>query len=147
MIVRDYHPDDFNALFQLWESLEMAAGERGDNPAIIRQTLEKGGKLLVLEDPGTGSIIGSSWMTFDGRRIFLHHFGIREDFQRKGLGTKLAVASLMFIKEKGYQVKLEVHKDNIAAIKLYEKAGFESFPDYDILMIRRPGEIEPENMH
>ena len=29
-------------------------------------------------------------MTWDGRRIYLHHFGILPEYQRKGLGRKLA---------------------------------------------------------
>ena len=36
----------------------------------------------------------------------------------------------------GRQVKMEVHKENFAAKKLYEKLGFFAFRDYDIYMIR-----------
>ena len=34
------------------------------------------------------------------------------------------------------QVKLEVHKENYPAQRLYEKLGFFAFRDYDIYMIR-----------
>jgi ribosomal protein S18 acetylase RimI-like enzyme len=142
MIFRDYHPDDYEQLLQLWDELDMAARERGDTPEVILRTIAMGGKLILMEEPETGIIAGSSWMTCDGRRIFLHHFGIKKTHQRKGWGMKLAVESLKFIKEKGFQVKLEVHKENQEAIRLYEKCGFGSFPDYNLYMIRKPSDIQ-----
>lgn len=137
MIIRDYRRSDFNLLFRLWQELDMGAPERGDDPEVIDRTLKMGGRLLIMENPGNGSIIGSSWMTFDGRRIFLHHFGISKSYQGKGLGTELGLASLEFIREMNMQVKLEVHKDNLPAVRLYEKLGFSSFPGYEIYMIRK----------
>lgn len=146
MFFRDYIPDDFAQLTELWDELGMGGAERGDTGEVIRQTLEKGGKLIVLQDEADGEIIGSSWITFDGRRLFLHHFGIKKEYQKRGLGTKLAIESLKFIREKGYQVKLEVHKENLVAKRLYEKAGFKAFTDYDIYMIRKPAEIETQHL-
>lgn len=142
MVFRNYHPDDYEQLLRLWDELDMSARERGDTPEVILRTIAMGGKLIVMEEPETSTIAGSSWMTFDGRRIFLHHFGIMKTHQRRGWGMKLAVESLKFIKEKGFQVKLEVHRENLAAIKLYEKCGFGPFPDYDLYMIRKPTEIQ-----
>lgn len=139
MNIRDYHPDDYPAVFDLWKSLDMKPGERGDTPETIQQTLLMEGRLLVMEIPGVPGIIGTSWMTCDGRRIYLHHFGIRSSFQRKGYGMALAKASMEHIRKKKMQVKLEVHKDNIPAKKLYEKLGFFAFTDYDIYMIRDIG--------
>lgn len=141
MVFRNYQSSDFEQLSGLWEDLGMGGKERGDTHDVIVQTLEHGGKLILLEDEHTGSLIGSSWLTFDGRRIYLHHFGISKAHQGKGWGTKLAIESLKFIKEKGCQVKLEVHKDNLPAKHLYEKLGFGAFTDYDIYMIRHPHRI------
>jgi ribosomal protein S18 acetylase RimI-like enzyme len=81
-------------------------------------------------------------MTFDGRRIHLHHFGVHPDYQRQGIGLALAKQSLLFAKQKGYQIKLEVHKDNQKAINLYTKLGFTYLGDYDIYIIRRIEDLE-----
>lgn len=143
MVFRDYRTGDFDQLFRLWEELEMGGKERGDTHDVIIRSLDHGGKLIVLEDASTGNIIGSSWLTFDGRRIFLHHFGISKAFQKQGWGTKLAMESLKFIREKDCPVKLEVHKDNLPAKRLYAKVGFSAFSDYDIYMIRKPQHIIP----
>ena len=92
--------------------------------------------MLVIEDTNSQNLVGTSWMTFDGRRIHLHHFGIKPELQRTGLGKKLARASLAFAKFKGYQIKLEVHRDNTNAIALYTKLGFTYLGDYDVYIIR-----------
>ncbi len=134
-IIRDFIDSDFQPLIDLWQQTGLGSTLRGDNLEIIVQSINMGGKMLMVEH-STGKIIGTSWMTFDGRRIHLHHFGVLPDFQRKGIGLMLAKESLRFVKQKGYQVKLEVHKDNQAAIELYKKVGFTYLGDYDVYIIR-----------
>jgi ribosomal protein S18 acetylase RimI-like enzyme len=96
-----------------------------------------GGALLVMcAGEEEEKIIGTSWMTFDGRRIHLHHFGILPEFQGQGLSKVLLRESLRFVKEKGYQVKLEVHRSDSKAVGIYQKAGFRYLGDYDVYIIR-----------
>jgi ribosomal protein S18 acetylase RimI-like enzyme len=134
--VRDFLPGDYNSLRDLWKQTDLDQPERGDDASVIKRCNEKGGKLLVMEETESGKIIGSSWMTWDGRRIYLHHFGILPGYQGRGLGTRLAIESLEWIRQSGQQVKLEVHTENYAAKHLYEKLGFLAFTDYDIYMMR-----------
>ena len=135
ILLRDYLPHDYPAIAALWAETGLGGPQRGDNQQIIEQSIALGGKMLVatLED---GSLIGTSWMTFDGRRIHLHHFGINSKYQRQGIGRQLAIASIAFAKEKGYQIKLEVHQTNTAAIALYTGLGFQYLGDYDVYIIR-----------
>ncbi len=135
-VIRDYQETDYASLDRLWEETGLAQPERKDDADVIERCNAHGGRLLVMEDQDTGEIIGSSWMTWDGRRMYLHHFGIKPALQNMGLGMKLAVASLDWLRSTGQQVKMEVHKENKAAKQLYEKLGFFSFRDYDIYMIR-----------
>jgi len=134
--IRDYRPEDFASLLKLWQETNLAQPERGDNAEVIKRCNDQGGRLLLMEETENEIIIGSSWMTWDGRRIYLHHFGILPSYQGLGLGRELAEKSLEWIRQKGQQVKLEVHKENHAAKRLYEKLGFFAFRDYDIYMIR-----------
>jgi ribosomal protein S18 acetylase RimI-like enzyme len=135
-VIRDYRESDYPSLMRLWQKTELAQPERGDDAGVISRCNEMGGRLLVLEETEGGEIIGSSWMTWDGRRIYLHHFGIDPDWQNRGFGTRLAEASLDWIGSLGRQVKIEVHRENRAAIHLYRKLGFFAFEEYDIFMIR-----------
>ncbi len=139
MIIRDYRPSDFSQVETLWKETGIYTVERGDTDEIIHRCNYHGGKFLVMEEDSTGLIAGTSWMTYDGRRIHLHHFAIRPSLQAKGLGRILALESLKFSHELDCPVKLEVHQENLPAINLYKSLGFNIFEDYDVFMILDPG--------
>lgn len=141
--VRPYTKGDFPGIMELWTATTLSRPERGDDEAAVERSIAMGGAMLVMCDgDAVEKIIGTSWMTFDGRRIHLHHFGITPAYQGRGLSGMLLRESLRFVKEKGYQVKLEVHRTNLAAVKLYKKAGFEQLGDYDIYIVRDVQSIE-----
>ncbi|MEI6748421.1 MAG: GNAT family N-acetyltransferase [Bacteroidota bacterium] len=136
-IIRDYLESDYPALINLWESTGLGGAHRGDDAGVIRKTIEAGGKLLILETESDATLAGSSWLTNDGRRIYLHHFGILPPLQGKGLAKQLLAASIDFAKQKELQLKIEVHRQNRVAIALYTKYGFSYLGDYDIYIIRK----------
>ena len=136
LIIRDYQPEDYDELISFWYLTDMGNPERGDSMDTISRTLQLGGKLLILESKSSRQICGSSWMTYDGRRIMLHHFGIIPECQGKGLSKILLQESLQFIKSKNTQVKLEVHSTNFKAINLYKKFGFKHLGEYNVYIIR-----------
>jgi putative acetyltransferase len=114
----------------------MGGGERGDNATIIDDTLHLGGRLWVMELDG--EIIGSNWVSTDGRRLYLHHFGIRPAWQGKGFAHRLLKPALELASSRKMQIKLEVHTSNAAAINLYRKHGFAYLGDYEVYIIRNP---------
>jgi ribosomal protein S18 acetylase RimI-like enzyme len=143
MTIRKYLKGDFNGIMNLWVATDLSRPERGDDEATVERSLGMGGLMLVMcDDSPAKNIIGTSWMTFDGRRLHLHHFGIDPAFQGRGLAKELLRETLRFVKGKGYQVKLEVHQSNTAAVGLYRKAGFEYLGDYDVYIIRNVQSIE-----
>jgi ribosomal protein S18 acetylase RimI-like enzyme len=137
MKVRQYQRGDFRSIMELWVATGMGRPDRGDDEETIERSVSMGGALFVMCDSEEEEkIIGTSWMTFDGRRIHLHHFGILPEFQGQGLSKVLLRESLRFVKEKGYQVKLEVHRSDTKAAGIYQKAGFRYLGDYDVYIIR-----------
>ncbi|MDD3688122.1 MAG: GNAT family N-acetyltransferase [Bacteroidales bacterium] len=112
----------------------MGGAHRGDNLKIISETLKNGGVLFVLLVDE--QIVGTSWITNDSRRLYLHHFGIIPAYQGKGLSNILMDTSMQFARESGLQIKLEVHKNNAIARRLYEKYGFKYLGDYDVFIVR-----------
>ena len=96
MIIRDYRPSDFTQVEALWKETGIYTLERGDTNEIIQRCNAQGGKFLVMEDAATEQVTGTSWMTSDGRRVYLHHFAISPSLQGKGLGRNLALESLEF---------------------------------------------------
>jgi len=136
MTIREYKKGDFEGIVNLWVVTGMGRPERGDDAQIIERSLAMGGCMLIMTDDESGKIIGTSWITFDGRRLFMHHFGIIPEYQGRGLSKELLKKSLDFVKQKGIQVKLEVHRNNTIARNLYINAGFEYLGDYDVYIMR-----------
>jgi len=134
--IREYLEKDFPEITQLWIDTGLGDNFRGDNREIIQNTLSLGGRLLVLEDRKSKEIVGTSWLTLDGRRIYLHHFGIKPEHQQKGFSKYLMKASLEFARSTGLQIKLEVHRSNELAIELYRKEGFQYLGDYLVYIMR-----------
>jgi ribosomal protein S18 acetylase RimI-like enzyme len=134
--VRNYRPSDFSQIEQIWRKTGMAAAERGDTRPVVERTLRQGGRMLVVAERETGRIVGASWLTQDGRRLTLHHFGILPSFQRRGLAKLLLAETFKVVQKIGLQVKLEVHRKNVKAIRLYRRAGFKKLGDYDVYIIR-----------
>jgi ribosomal protein S18 acetylase RimI-like enzyme len=135
-LVRKYINDDYQRCVEIWEATGTGGAHRGDNQNSIKNTLQLGGELFVLIENLEGKIIGTSWITNDGRRLYMHHFAILHEYQSKGLSHLLMEESLKFAKQKNMQIKLEVHKDNEIALNLYKKYGFGYLGDYQVYIIR-----------
>jgi ribosomal protein S18 acetylase RimI-like enzyme len=136
LIIRDFLESDYTEIIKFWLITDMGNPERGDDLITILRTLELGGKLLVMESKSDKKVCGTSWMTTDGRRILLQHFGILPEYQGKGISKILLHESLKFVKNAGMQVKLEVHSSNLKAINLYRKFGFKHLGEYNVYIIR-----------
>ena len=132
--IRDFQEEDYLALMDLWTKLGLSRPERGDDLKVIEETLRLGGKLLVAESEN--NIIGSAWITNNGRRLYLHHMGVLGDLQGQGIGQMLMDFVNDFAAEKQLQIKLEVHQKNQNAQKLYRSNGFTLLEGYDVLIRR-----------
>lgn len=133
-LVRTYKTSDYPKLISLWESLNLFNRERGDNENVIDETLKRGGQIFILTHGK--KIIGATWLTTDGRRLYLSHFGILKKYQGQKLSYLLLKEVFKYAKKLNLQIKLEVHKNNIIAQKLYKGVGFKYLGDYDTLIIR-----------
>ena len=142
--VRDYWAADYPHVADIWEWTGISTPGRGDSAEVIENTLRRGGRLLVLVEKESNTAIGTSWLTNDGRRLYLHHFAIAPERQGRGLSKPLLRESLKIARESGLQVKLEVHRDNEKAISLYRDSGFRRLGDYDVYIIRDLQEIKIE---
>ncbi len=134
-------PDDYPQLIEVWDATGLGGAHRGDGLQTILHSIELGGKMLVACTP-EGRVVGTSWMTYDGRRMHLHHVGVLPGNQRQGIGRLLSEKSIRFAREKNTRIKLEVHRSNTGAIALYRKLGFTCLGDYDVYIMRstRKGE-------
>ncbi|MCD6122083.1 MAG: GNAT family N-acetyltransferase [Spirochaetales bacterium] len=147
-IIRDYKENDYQALVDLWNRTGLNTPGRGDDRQVINRTLSMGARLFILATDnaasGGNTLIGSAWITTDGRRLYMHHFGIVPEFQGIGLSKRLLKKTLQYAKDRGMQIKLEVHRDNETAKRIYLKGGFKYLGDYQVYIIRDTQSINIE---
>ncbi len=134
--VREFKEADFEQVKNVWTQTGLARPERADSLQTILKTISHGGTLLVLEDLKENIIVGTSWITNDGRRLHLQYFGILPGYQGQKLSHFLMAESLKFAQKQGLQIKLEVHNTNFKAINLYKKWGFKCLDGYQIYILR-----------
>ena len=89
MIVRDYRPGDYPSIEALWRETGVYRPERGDGPETIQSCNVLGGKFLILEDEFENTIVGTSWLTWDGRRVILQYFAVLPSHQGLGYGHRI----------------------------------------------------------
>lgn len=136
-ILSEFSREHNETVEAFWNRNGLGGSHRGDNLQIIEDTIAGGGHLILLWSP-EGKLAGTSWLTNDRRRTYLHHFGIDEPLRGLGLSKVLLAESLRLAAADGYQIKIEVHRANKVALHLYTKAGFTPLGKYDVYMIRNP---------
>jgi ribosomal protein S18 acetylase RimI-like enzyme len=134
VILREFGEEDFDSLAGLWTLTGIGNPARGDDLECIRRSLECRGSLLVIACKS--DIIGSLWLTDDGRRLYIHHMAVHPDWRRQGLARRLMETARAEAGARRLQMKLEVHRDNAGAIALYRAFGFETLGEHEV-MIRR----------
>lgn len=104
----------------------------GDSPwsaHAFHAELDAGGHYLVARPDDGDELIGYAGLAVVGRRgdyeASIHTIGVEPEHQGKGVGTALLMALLARADELAAPVFLEVRTDNVAAITLYERHGFE----------------------
>jgi [ribosomal protein S18]-alanine N-acetyltransferase len=118
----------------LWNLTGVGNPARGDTIDAVRQTLQNGGKFIILYEDSLA--VGTVWLTHDFRRLYIHHMAVHPDWQHRGFGKALLKEALKIASELKLQAKLEVFQENTAAYELYTSFGFQPLENYHTLIKR-----------
>ncbi len=129
-------PDVFAEITEIWRQTGISNPARNDSLEAVQYNLDHGGTMLLAY--WDDRLVGTTWLSHDFRRLYIHHMAVLPEFQNRGIGRSLLQEAVKIADEFGYQAKLEVHRDNPAARHLYRISGFEDLEGY-ITMIRRGG--------
>lgn len=121
--LRDMTPDDYDSAYALWASCGLHLGESDSREGIAR---------LLAHNPGLcfiavvdGKIVGNVLGTYDGRRGWVHHLAVAEEYRERGIGRALMLRLEQEFRNRGViQANLFVTDDNLAVIAFYEKLGW-----------------------
>ncbi|MEK9751965.1 MAG: GNAT family N-acetyltransferase/peptidase C39 family protein [Rhodospirillaceae bacterium] len=105
------------------------------SPRSFRNILQHGNAALIVDDDGD-SIAGYGLILFHRNTSMarLYSFAVDPGHRRRGIAKRLLQRGEEVARERGWvSMRLEVRADNAAAIRFYEKEGYQKFstyPDY-----------------
>ncbi|MHB1293404.1 MAG: GNAT family acetyltransferase [Anaerolineae bacterium] len=125
MRIREFALADYDAVYTLWATAGPGVSIRpSDRREEIAKKLERDPDLFLVaeEDERVVGVIMGAW---DGRRGWLHHLAVAEDYRDRGIGSALLRQVEERLRAKGcLKVNLLVHQDNEGARALYRRLGY-----------------------
>jgi ribosomal protein S18 acetylase RimI-like enzyme len=122
--IRIMKAKDYSGAFSLWHSLPGLGISSADKEDAIQQFLKKNPETCFVAQDGEkiiGTVLGGS----DGRRGYLYHLAVHEEYQHLGLGKQLLEKCLESLKAQGLQkCHIFVINSNLAGLKFWQKVGW-----------------------
>lgn len=125
MIIRTMKIEDYEKIYDLWtHTAGMGLNTTDDSrEGIVKYLLRNPNTCFVAED--NGIIAGVIMCGHDGRRGFIYHTTVEQEYRRRGIGKKLVDAALAALEaEDIHKVALVTFEKNMSGNIFWEKMGF-----------------------
>lgn len=125
MKIRIMKMEDYEKVYDLWIHTEgMGLNTTDDSrEGIAKYLLRNPDTCFVAED--NRKIVGVIMSGHDGRRGFIHHTAVKEEYRGRGIGKKLVDSALAALEAEGiHKVALVVFEKNVSGNIFWEKNGF-----------------------
>jgi len=129
--IREYKDEYYTAATQLMRKLTELMGESFDEfrwkTSLLARKSAQEGMFVALEDD---QVVGMSFAEIKGREGvspfgYISSVIVDRDYRGQGVGELLIQRAVMHLGRRGLStVRINVRKDAVGAIKLYEKIGF-----------------------
>lgn len=124
-MIRTMNISDYDKVYRLWTHTEgLGLNVMDDSKDGIAAYLRRNpNTCFAAEDDG--EIVGAILSGHDGRRGFIYHTTVKNEYRGKGIGKKLVDAALNALEQEGiHKVALVVFEENMKGNLFWEKAGF-----------------------
>ena len=125
--------DQYDEVVALWQASEGVGLSGADERENIRFYLERnpGMSFVATVD---GRIIGTILCGHDGRRGFIHHLAVHQDYQRQGIASQLVQKSVAALQAIGIQkCHVFIFRLNKSGIAFWQANGWEIRQDIHIM--------------
>ncbi|NVM55317.1 MAG: GNAT family N-acetyltransferase [Candidatus Helarchaeota archaeon] len=128
--VREYTDKDYNTATELMKKLTELMGEKFNEfrwkTSLLARKSQQEGMFIAIEDE---RVVGMSFAELRGREGgnfgYISSVIVDEDYRGQGIGELLIQKAVMHLGRRGVNtVRINVRKEAVGAIKLYEKVGF-----------------------
>ncbi|HHW61495.1 MAG TPA: GNAT family N-acetyltransferase [Syntrophomonadaceae bacterium] len=137
MPIEDYkieraQAEDAVAMLKLWQGIPGLGLGQGDDEEALRIFIKRNpSTCLVIRDKG--SLIGTVLAGFDGRRGYIYHLAVHQDYQGRGYGKALLNRAMKELQALGaMKIHLFVLRDNPAAAAFYRQQGWQTRHDIQV---------------
>jgi len=131
MEIREFHPDDADAVVTLWEQVGLTRPWNDPYADIARKLSCQPEFFLVGEVDGR--IVATVMGGYDGHRGHIYYLAVDPSCQGQGLGgALLAHLESLLIAIGCPKINLQVRLDNAQVVGFYEHHGYEVFHVSDI---------------
>lgn len=120
------YPEDYARVIYLWKRMEKGVHiGRSDGPMEIKKKLQRDPDLFLVAEVGdelVGAVVGG----YDGRRGFIYHLAVAQDFRGQGIASRLMNEVEDRLRALGcLRTYLFVLRGNEDAMHFYERNGWE----------------------
>lgn len=125
MIIRIMSIEDYEKVYDLWmHTAGMGLNTTDDSrEGIAKYLLRNPNTCFVAED--NGKIAGVIMSGHDGRRGFINHTTVKQEYRGQGIGKKLVDSALAALEAEGiHKVALVAFEKNVSGNIFWEKVGF-----------------------
>lgn len=132
MKIRQMNIDDYKKAMDLWQKTPGIGLSRADSNQRLAYFLDKN-KGLCFVCEMNNKIVGTILCGHDGRRGFIYHLAVDEEYRLKGIGKALVKEALLGLKKEGiHKCHIFVMKDNQVGKVFWEKMGFIKRDDIEV---------------
>jgi len=135
MIIREMKVEDWQQMINLWQTTEGIGLGRSDTIEGLERFLNRNkGMSFVCEIDG--KIVATIMCGHDGRRGFIYHLAVANNFRSQGIGKRLVEKALQELKMQGiHKCHIFVMKDNEKGKNFWSKVGFQKRNDIEVFSI------------
>jgi len=128
--IREYRIEDYDNLINLWKEADLVYRPKGrDRQDKIEKEHRQNTSIFLVAELN-GEIIGSVFGTHDGRKGWINRLAVNPDFRKKDIARKLVYEVEKKLDELGIDiVACMIEGWNKESMKVFEKLGYEKYPD------------------
>lgn len=122
--IREMQPTDYSQAYKLWLSVPGMKLEKADSEAGVKKYLSRNPKLSYVAEIDN-KIIGTILCGEDGRRGYMQHLSVTEQYREKGIGKSLLSCALQQFKKLDIQeVRIFIFKNNDIGNSFWQDLGW-----------------------
>jgi N-acetylglutamate synthase len=131
--IRAMRADDIPRAIELWLAIEGVGLNESDEPARLRDFLERNPELSLVATDGD-QMVAAVLCGHDGRRGYLHHLAVAPTHRGRGLGTQLVDRCLALLREQRIvKCNIFLYADNEVGARFWRRKGWSHRQDLQVL--------------